>query len=211
LQEERILPLFTTRRASRRFRVFGVRLNLAAATLVLVAILIACTAVLFPFIPGSGNTAEAKQYQLVGLSQSSHGTTFVADKAYASEGGTIIQFHVQPSPDLMKFMKTGNFTSTRPGTFTIKDQTEELKSSAFQTTCYSFQHSGWPIKCALVLSAFHPPANVTTLTLTWDVSSIFLGNNGPDGQWSKEIQGTWHFHFVINFHHGKFLPALSGA
>jgi hypothetical protein len=215
-----ILPWFS----GNQHRAVSWKSSVIVAAIAILALLIVGTATLLPVFPGSGNLAKAEQYQPVGISQSSNGTTFVADNAYASEAVTVIQYHVQPSADLIKLMIKGNVTMAIPGTVTLKDQSEKLNSGSYTTSCrVNLVHINGPISCSLYGRAFHPSAGTDHLDLSWDVSNLTISNitfpwnisnstfpkNGPDlhGHWSKVVQGNWHFHFIIPFHNGKTYPA----
>lgn len=130
-------------------------------------------------------------YQAVGQSQTQHGAKITVTRAYADLGRTIVAYDIS---------YTDHARELFVGTSNLFSQYAQVPGALSGTPC-SAPDSDGVTHCYFTTQAFQVPANVNTLTLTWDVTRLLVVESGVKTQSNATIDGQWHFVFTVPFHH----------
>ncbi len=170
------------RRATRKV------LLLATAAIVLVAL----TAAGFSYGWWNAAFGNPDLYQTVQQQQTDHGVTIVVTKVYVDEGRTVIAYDTYAANHAQDRKFFPDHTDLR-GSVPAKSE-GPLQATFGDPLRDGVTHS------YMVIPAFLVPANVNTVTITWDIGRMLVSQPGQEKQ-PPAISGHWHFSFTVPFHH----------
>jgi hypothetical protein len=199
-RQRRGLGLWPTSASGRRFD-WRTRLGIAAALVALPVMLMGVGLVkenLMPIDPGMQRIADEGLYQYVNQSQTVDGVTITVTAAYADEGRTVFYYHVRLSPQLARYNQSAaigawNLTAEQAAT-----QANAPTGDGGLGVCAPWDNATRSASCYMVQGPFTSGATATHITLTLDISRVYLM---PTGAGSTEINGQWRYQFTIPFHH----------
>ncbi|WIG60705.1 MAG: hypothetical protein OJF49_003453 [Ktedonobacterales bacterium] len=145
----------------------------------------------FPFnTPKLRIIGDEHLYTDVNQTQQADGVTIKVYKAYADPGNTYIAYSIQMSPELAKL-----YTYTTIGSWSITGQDGEATLRG-NIVC-SAAKPGDEQFCVMDEGPYHPAPGTSQLTITWDITAVYLNNTSPG---YTTLSGPWHFQFTIPFH-----------